>query len=101
MSDNFRRFIHEFENCWETETLQDHSEIRKLKFSYEITPNNRCIYVYLWNRNTVIARLEPERCWMDDHNLSRILREILPEYLPYFQNQKNLTQTGLKIDDRF
>lgn len=98
MSDNFRNFLVQFENCWETETLQDISEIRKHKFSYEITPNNKCIYIYLWNRRTVIARLEPDRCWIDDSNLSRILREILPEYLPYFQNQKNLTSAGMNIE---
>lgn len=101
MSDNFNYFIINFKNSWETETLQDISELKKNRFSYEITPNKKVIYVYQWNKYTVIARFEPERCWIDNTTLSRILRDILPEYLPYFLNQKNLTQTGLKIDDRF
>lgn len=98
MSDNFKQFVHYFKDAWETETLQDKSEIRKHRFTYELSINQSCIYVYLWNHKCVAARLEPERCWIDDRNLFRILKDLLPEYLPYLQNQKNLTQTGMSIE---
>lgn len=98
VSDNFRQFLSDFENAWETETLQDNSEVRKNHLTYAISPNKQTLYVYVWNRQCVGARLEAERCWIDNTKISAILRNILPEYLPYFQNQKNLTSTGMTIE---
>ena len=83
----FDWFVARLKDSWETEYLSPNSELKKNKFNYEVKPN--CVYVYMWNNRDVIARFEPIRCWLDSPRLSRILYEIMPDFLPYFHGKKN------------
>lgn len=96
MSDKFNRFLEDFKDAWATELLQDRSEIRKNHLSYALSPNKSTVYIYVWNRQCTAARLEEDRCWIDSAQVNNLLRTILPEYAPYFQNQKNLI--GMDIE---
>jgi len=94
--DYFGWFEHCFTEAWDTEYLSPHSEIKKRKFYYEVKPN--VIYIYLWNKQDVIARMEPIRCWMDNSRLRAILLDILPEFSSYFQGNKNFITHEWEIE---
>ena len=87
----FEIFCKKLKDKWDAEVRRGRASllVRKDYFYEEETYG---IVIYEQNRMTIKAIFEPDRSWIDDPHLYNELKEMLPDFVPFFKNEKKLLQ---------
>jgi hypothetical protein len=89
INEKFNFFVKKLTLAWETDSLSPKSGVKLGNYFLGESPNT--IYIFKYNKDNLMARLDEERCWIDDRTLYELLKKILPEYLEYFTGRVNFT----------